>query len=84
MADVTYNTSSFPALIRTLGSLQRLNTDKNLPPPTVLLGYKERDVEERTLWTLASEIGLKLERIGGKKGWGKEEVEIWVGRWVVS
>jgi len=75
MADVTYNTSSFPALIRTLSNLVKLGTK----PPIILLGYKERDPEERTLWELARNIGISFKQIGERKGAGGAPVEIWLG-----
>ncbi|KAL0955132.1 hypothetical protein HGRIS_004045 [Hohenbuehelia grisea] len=75
MADVTYNTAAFPSLIRTLEALIRLGPQ----PPLVLLGYKERDEGERTLWDLAREIGLEFERIGERPGAGGAPVEIWLG-----
>ncbi|KAJ3789816.1 putative methyltransferase-domain-containing protein [Lentinula aff. detonsa] len=78
MADVTYNTASFPALIRTLSRLIKLNPiDK---PPMILLGYKERDVAERTLWTMATEIGVLFELAGEKPGAGGAPVEVWIGQ----
>jgi protein N-lysine methyltransferase METTL21D len=76
MADVTYNTSSFPALITTLESLIRLGTK----PPLVILGYKERDPEERTLWDLAKRIGLRFEKVGERAGCGGASVEVWLGK----
>lgn len=79
MADVTYNTSSFPSLIRTLQSLINLRSSLYLPP-LILLGYKERDPEERTLWELAKGIGINFTRVGTRKGFGGRAVEIWVGR----
>jgi protein N-lysine methyltransferase METTL21D len=75
MADVTYNTASFPSLVRTLEQLIRLGNN----PPMVLVGYKERDAAERTLWNLVAEIGLKFEKIGQRTGAGGAPVEIWVG-----
>ena len=75
MADVTYNTASFPSLVRTLAQLIRLGPR----PPLVLLGYKERDVAERTLWNLVAEIGLKFEKISELTGAGGTPVEIWLG-----
>ncbi|KAG5638564.1 hypothetical protein H0H81_011910 [Sphagnurus paluster] len=75
MADVTYNTASFPALVSTLGRLIRLSKK----PPLVLLGYKERDAAERTLWELAGEIGIHFEKIGERGGAGGAPVEIWLG-----
>ena len=92
MADVTYNTASFPALVKTLkrlSSLQRLQTE--LPrssskpdspkeqPPRILLAYKERDPAERELWGMLSDIGLTLKEIDRVPGTGGAEVEIYVG-----
>lgn len=48
-------------------------------PPVVLLGYKERDAAERTLWDLARAIGLEFEQIDEKRGVGGAPVEIWFG-----
>ncbi|KAH9857281.1 putative methyltransferase-domain-containing protein [Lenzites betulinus] len=76
MADVTYNTTSFPSLVRTISSLVQLKPSK---PPVILLGYKERDPAERTLWDMAKEIGVVFERVGERKGAGGQPVEIWVG-----
>lgn len=76
MADVTYNTASFPSLVRTLARLIRLGSD----PPLVLLGYKERDIAERTLWNLVAEIGFEFEKINDLTGAGGTPVEIWLGR----
>ncbi|KAF5367828.1 hypothetical protein D9757_010330 [Collybiopsis confluens] len=90
MADVTYNTSSFPALIRTLSNLINLNPP-SLPPPIILLGYKERDSAERTLWDMAANIedgaGIRFNRVGERWGFGgadggeggRSPVEIWIG-----
>ena len=81
MADVTYNTSSFPSLIRTLRSVIDLHDPSRKPEaPFILLGYKERDVSERTLWDMARDIGVGFERIGGRDGAGGSPVEIWLGR----
>lgn len=78
MADVTYNTASFSALIRTLSTLIELNPiDK---PPVVLLGYKERDAEERSLWGMAEKAGICFERVGEKPGAGGAPIEIWIGK----
>ncbi|KAK2465683.1 hypothetical protein APHAL10511_002227 [Amanita phalloides] len=77
MADVTYNTASFPSLVRTLSNLARL-CDK---PPLMLLGYKERDASERTLWEmLRREIDLALIPVGQIRGAGGEPIEIWIGQ----
>ena len=75
MADVAYNTASFPSLIRTLDKLLRLGSK----PPAILLGYKERDAAERTLWDLAAEIGVEFEKVGERVGAGGAPVEIWIG-----
>ncbi len=82
MADVTYNTASFPALVRTLSSLLRLSPPDH--PPIVMLGYKERDPEERTLWDMAKGIGVSFERVGERRGAGRDPVEIWLGRYECS
>ena len=83
MADVTYNTASFPALVRTLHNLLRLSFSsgtESRPGPMVLMGYKERDAEERTLWGLASDIGLQFEKVGERVGAGGAPVEVWAAR----
>ncbi|EJF59360.1 hypothetical protein DICSQDRAFT_148570 [Dichomitus squalens LYAD-421 SS1] len=77
MADVTYNTASFPALVRTLSSLLRLSPPDH--PPIFLLGYKERDPEERTLWDMTKTIGVSFEKVGERIGAGREPVEVWIG-----
>lgn len=74
MADVSYNTSSFPSLARTLSRLVRLGSN----PPIILLGYKERDAAERTWWDIAAQAGIDFEKIGERIGAGGEPVEIWV------
>lgn len=85
MADVTYNTDSFPSLIRTLSNLTRpdiAHAERSAPrqSPLIILGYKERDSSERTLWSLIQEIGIDLEKVGVVKGAGQEYVEIWIGQ----
>jgi protein N-lysine methyltransferase METTL21D len=80
MADVTYNTASFPSLIRTLRNLTHRSTDGNTATPLVLLGYKERDTAERSLWEMAREIGVTFERVGERPGADGNSVEIWLGR----
>ena len=82
MADVTYNTSSFPSLLRTLSSLVQLNTKCSRSPPIVILGYKERDPDERSLWgMLESGAGIHLEKVGECEGWpGSTPVEFWIGQ----
>ncbi|KAJ3755575.1 putative methyltransferase-domain-containing protein [Lentinula raphanica] len=78
MADVTYNTASFQALIRTLSNFINLNpVDK---PPLILLAYKERDVTERSLWMMAEEINIHFENVGERLGAGGAPVEVWIGQ----
>ncbi|KAL0569716.1 hypothetical protein V5O48_012245 [Marasmius crinis-equi] len=77
MADVTYNTSSFPALIRTLSRLMSLNAEDR--PPFILLGYKERDAAERSLWDMAREIGIQFTQVDQVPGAGGVPIEIWIG-----
>ncbi|KAH9928793.1 putative methyltransferase-domain-containing protein [Amylocystis lapponica] len=79
MADVTYNTASFSALVRTLSKLLGLPRTST-SPPLILLGYKERDPAERTLWVMAREIGIAFEKVGERRGAGGETVEIWIGQ----
>lgn len=85
MADVTYNTASFPSLIRTLKSLFLAQGSQNaegisqVTPPLALLAYKERDPAERTLWEMARGIGITFEQAGAVPGAGGESVEIWIG-----
>lgn len=85
MADVTYNTDSFPSLIRTLSNLtcpNKTNAHWGVArrPPLIVLGYKERDLSERSLWDLVQEIGISFEQVGEVKGAGAEYVEIWIGQ----
>jgi len=75
MADVTYNTASFPALSRTLSRLSRMGSR----PPAILLGYKKRDETERSFWDLAAAAGIRFQNIGGRDGAGGAPVEIWLG-----
>lgn len=75
MADVTYNTASFPALVRTLSSLVK----QSATPPLIILGYKERDPEERMLWDLAEGIGIYFTKVGERPGAGGAAVEVWIG-----
>lgn len=81
MADVTYNTASFPSLIHTLRTLLELSDpDGNNTSPLVLLGYKERDPAERTLWDMAADIGVTFEKVGERVGAGGDSVEVWLAR----
>lgn len=82
MADVTYNTASFASLIRTLQTLVRhgARADENRPSPLIVLGYKERDAAERSLWELAADVGITFVRVGDRPGAGGNPVEVWLGR----
>ncbi|KAF8647757.1 hypothetical protein AX16_006592 [Volvariella volvacea WC 439] len=71
MADVTYNTDSFPALVATILKLIKLSKK----PPVILLGYKERHSTERTLWDL---IGIPLTKVDEIPGAGGTSIEVWV------
>lgn len=78
MADVTYNTAAFPALIRTIASLVKRVDSTTTTPPRVLLGYKERDPDERVLWDLARDVGIHFVQIGQRTGAGGAPVEVWM------
>jgi hypothetical protein len=88
MADVAYNTSSFPALLSTLAALLALSDDDDDGAAAggarellVLLAYKERDPGERRLWDMmARQVGVALERVGSEAGAGGPPVEIWMGK----
>ena len=81
MADVTYNTSSFPSLVNTLGKLLHYGEGRDdYRPPTLLLGYKERDASERTLWEMAKRIGVHFQKLDERTGASEPPVEIWVAR----
>ncbi|KAI6126039.1 putative methyltransferase-domain-containing protein [Pisolithus croceorrhizus] len=80
MADVTYNTASFPVLISTLSRLVKFSQSKRADHhPTILLGYKERDVAERTLWDMVRDVGIDLEQVAVVNGADGAAIEIWVG-----
>ncbi|KAF9499516.1 hypothetical protein BDN71DRAFT_1463970 [Pleurotus eryngii] len=79
MADVTYNTASFPALVKTLERLVKLSV-RSGKQPLILLGYKERDEAERTLWDMVKEIGIDFQKVGEREGAGGFPVEIWIVR----
>ncbi|KAJ7066587.1 putative methyltransferase-domain-containing protein [Mycena amicta] len=73
MADVTYNTASFPSLVRTIKTLVEMGSTQ----PQVVMGYKQRDPAERELWTMLAEGGIQLKQIGSVPGSGGTPVEIW-------
>ena len=78
MADVTYNTASFRSLVRTLKSLMEVGVaTRNNRPLLVIMGYKERHVDERTLWEMAKAVGLDFVHVGERSGGGGSPVEIW-------
>lgn len=84
MADVTYNTVAFPSLVRTVSDILRFRAEARKQDPTVketmiLLGYKERDPAERTLWGTMQEMGVTLEKVDERRGAGGDPVEIWIG-----
>ncbi|KAL4066047.1 putative methyltransferase-domain-containing protein [Scleroderma yunnanense] len=81
MADVTYNTASFSALISTLERLLQFSRSKRSgQSPLIVMGYKERDAAERTLWDMAREVGINFEQVAEVKGAGGSAIEIWVGK----
>lgn len=81
MADVTYNTASFSALINTLSRLIKFsNSKRNGRSPLIVMGYKERDAAERTLWNMALEACINLEQVAEVNGAGGKAIEIWVGK----
>ncbi|KAG1878600.1 putative methyltransferase-domain-containing protein [Suillus tomentosus] len=85
MADVTYNTASFPALIGTLSRLIMFSMSVTpAKPPLIILGYKERDVAERTLWEMAEKIGIRFEEVAQIPGAEGPPVEVWVGTVLVN
>jgi protein N-lysine methyltransferase METTL21D len=75
MADVTYNTSSFPMLVNTLKSIVAANSETR---PYFLLGYKQRDESERSLWDMMKVIGLDFTQVGEVPGYGGAPIEIWI------
>ncbi len=74
MADVTYNTESFPALRATLVRLVSASSS----PPVILLGYKQRDEAERTLWTMTKEYGIEFKQLDEIAGAGGAPIEVWI------
>ncbi|CAK5274013.1 unnamed protein product [Mycena citricolor] len=74
MADVTYNTASFPSLVQTVKALVNKSPNKT---PQIILGYKERDPGERELWGMMEAGGLHFQSVGRIVGSGENAVEIW-------
>lgn len=77
MSDVTYNTSSFPALLKTLRALLT-----RTPSAWVVLAYKERHPSEREAWGLF-ENELRLRFVLAEEFQGAHDgakTEIWLGR----
>lgn len=85
MSDVTYNTASFPALIETLSRLIMFSMSVTpAKPPLIILGYKERDVAERTLWEMAKTIGIHFDEVAQIPGAEGTPVEVWLGTVLVN
>ncbi|CAE6511174.1 unnamed protein product [Rhizoctonia solani] len=80
MADVTYNTASFGALLDTVTGLLR-GPSASGSSAIVLLAYKCRDPAERTLWTDALAQGVTFVQVDTVKGVREPAVEIWLGGW---
>ena len=78
MADIAYNTASFPALLNTLTNLRSLA--KGPKNPLFVMGYKEREEAERTLWEMCKEEGIEWVKAGEVKGYaeGDRDVEVWI------
>jgi len=86
MADVTYNTDIFPALIQTLGRIRHatlgpseptIDTERHKAPP-ILLAYKERDPAERALFDLSNEIDVQFKLLSHIPGAGGNPIEVYV------
>ena len=79
-ADVTYNTASFPSLVKTLTSLM-IPKDRD-DRPRLLMAYKQRDPAERELWGMLEKEGVEMTFVQTIRGAerGKEEVELWIGQ----
>lgn len=86
MADVTYNTDIFPALIQTLGRIRHATlgpseptngTERHKAPP-ILLAYKERDQAERALFDLSNEIDVQFKLLSYIPGAGGNPIEVYV------
>jgi hypothetical protein len=74
---VTYNTSSFPSLVKTLRDLMLPNSGER---PPLLLAYKQRDEAERELWDMLKAEGVGMELVDKIRGAEEDgQVEIWIG-----
>lgn len=81
MADVTYNTATFSVLVNTLLRLVQFSRSKpGGRSPSIVMGYKERDAAERTLWDIARKAGITFEQVGEVIGAGGNAIEIWIGK----
>ena len=85
MADVTYNTDVFPALIRTLARIRCTthglsqdteDTEPHKVPP-ILFAYKERDPAERALFDLCKVIGIQFKLLSHIPGAGGNPIEVY-------
>jgi len=75
MSDVTYNTASFPALLKTLKNLLRVS-----PRARVIIAYKERHEAERAAWEMfETEAKLSMHKVEEIPGLAGMPVEIWLG-----
>lgn len=75
MSDVTYNTASFPALLKTVKNLLSLS-----PAACVIIAYKERHIAERTAWEMfENDAKLSLHKVEEISGPAGAPVEIWLG-----
>lgn len=82
MADVTYNTASFSALLDTVTTLlQGPTSSTSTVAPMILLAYKCRDPAERTLWDDALARGVSFVQVDSVEGVKEPAVEIWIGGW---
>ncbi len=72
MSDVTYNTSSFPALLKTVEKLLTPNRTTH-----ILLGYKKRDEGEDAAWEMFRSKGVEFELAEEIPGVGGMPVTIW-------
>lgn len=52
--------------------------------PLIILGYKERDPAERTLWEMAENIGIRFEEVAKVPGSEGLPIEVWVGSTLVD
>lgn len=78
LADVTYNTVMFPALLRTLDALVHTVVASSGGDTLLILAYKERDAAERTLFILAIAVDIRFELVTTIAGAGGNPIEIYI------